>query len=256
MLPVFLAWSGNALQLLILYRAAQARMLRMYPFFYAYIALSLLSFFVLSIVLRDSGVHSKMYASWFWPIQLVTLLLGCGIVLEVLNRVLSPYPGAERIARMGGLIAFGGAFCVAFASPLLSSQWSAAGTMVELERNLRTVQAVLLLGIVIVVSYYRIPVGRNMKGMIVGYGLYVGTSLISLAIWAYEGPWLQAVWAYVPAITFMMSLLIWTSTLWSYHPASVPESSIGLETDYEMLTARTRQALSNARAQLARTVRP
>jgi hypothetical protein len=255
MFSLIMGWGGNALQLLILYRAFRARTLRTYAVFYAYITSSLISSFALSIVLNDFGLHSRTYATWYWPIQFATLILGCGIVLEILRHVLSSYPGAERFAMISGVVAFGGAFCLALMSSSVMLTWSAAGAMVELERNLRTVQAIVLFGILAVISYYRIPVGRNMKGMVLGYGIYVGTSLFALAVRAYAGIWLQNVWVFAQPISFMISLSVWLVMLWSYHPNPVPESNIALEADYGALVARTKGMIGAMRSQLAKAGR-
>jgi hypothetical protein len=257
MFSLIMMWCGNALQLIILHRGLRARIVGTYPFFYAYTVSSLISFFALSIIyLSNFGSYSGSYAKWYWPIQLVTLILGCGIVLEILRHVLLLYPGAERFATVTGLVAFGGVFCMAIVSSFVMPAASGGGTMIELERNLRTAQAIILFGILAVMSYYRIPIGRNMKGMILGYGTYIGTSLFALAIRAYAGPWLQDVWIFVQPISFIISLSIWTVALWSYHPNPVPESSIGLESDYELLASHTRRALGMTRSYLARTIRP
>jgi hypothetical protein len=256
MFSLIMMWCGNALQGIILYRAFRANILKTYPFFYAYITSSLISFFALSIVyLTNFGSYFGLYAKWYWPIQFATLILGCGIALEILTHVLSSYPGAERFATVSGIVAFGGAFCLALILSFVLPAWSAAGTMVELERNLRLVQAIVLFGILAVISYYRIPVGRNMKGMVLGYGIYVGTSLFALAVRAYAGAWLQNVLVFAQPISFMISLSIWVVTLWSYHPNPAPESIISLETDYEAFVAKTRSAMGAMRSHLARAGR-
>lgn len=256
MFSLIMMWCGNALQAIILYRAFRTRILRTYPFFFAYIAASLTSFFALSIVyLINSGSYFGLYATWYWPIQLTTLILGCGIVLEILRHVLSSYPGAEQFALFSGIAAFGGAFCLGLVAPLVMTGWSAAGAMVELERNLRTAQAVLLFGILAVIAYYQIPIGRNMKGMILGYGTYIGTSLFALAVRAYAGAWLQIIWVFAQPISFMISLSIWLVMLWSYHPNPAPESNIPLELDYEALAAKTKGMIGAMRSHLAKAGR-
>lgn len=251
MFSLIIGWSGNALQLIILYRAFRTRLLGEYRFFYAYIASTLGSFALPIVYLANSRSYLGSYAQWYWPIQLATLILGCGIVLEIFKHVLSSYRGAERFATVSGIVAFAGGSCLAFVSSVAMPASSPAGTMVELERNLRTVQALLLFSILTVISSYRISIGKNMKGMILGYGIYVGTSLCALAIRAHAGAWLQNVWVFAQPISFVISLWIWLVTLWSYHPNPVPKSSIGLEADYELLASRTKRTLHVTRSYLA-----
>jgi len=251
MFSLIIGWSGNALQLMILYRAFRTRLLGVYRFFYAYIASTLASFALPIVYLTNSRSYFGSYAQWYWPIQLVTLILGCGIVLEIFKHMLSSYPGAERFAKVSGIVAFGCASCLAFVSSVVMPAWPVARTMVELERNLRTVQAILLFIILGVISYYRISIGKNMKGMILGYGIYVGTSLCALAIRAHAGAWLQNVWVFAQPISFVISLWIWLITLWSYHPNPAPGSSTGCDADYELLASRTKRTLDVTRSYLA-----
>jgi hypothetical protein len=243
---------GILVETLIVFRGLQGKLLRRFPFFYAYI-ISTWAFDVPLYVLYSVG--SPLYARWFWTVQFVTLVLGYGILLEIFTHVLSPYSGAERFARRIGLIILGAIFVFAFVYPHLFPQTSVS-TSFELERDFRTIQAILLFGIVGVISYYGITVGKNMKGMILGYGLYIGTTLIGLAARSYAGPHLYAVWNVVPPFSYDVSLCIWMIALWSYHPNPVPEVSVRIEEDYEAFVARTRSVLGAMRSHLAKAVRP
>src|SRR5271170_1537590 len=166
MLLTSIGWAGDALAAAILFRASRARLLGRYPFFYAYIAAVLLAENLLPIAYY---AHSGSYKDWYWTMNFATLLLGCGILLEIFNHVLGSYPGASRFARTSGCIVFGIVFCYAVVYPSLMAPWTPAGTNIELERDLRAVQAIFLFGLLAVISYYGIKVGKNMKGMTMGY---------------------------------------------------------------------------------------
>ncbi|MGC2331239.1 MAG: hypothetical protein WA581_07285 [Candidatus Acidiferrales bacterium] len=153
-----------------------------------------------------------------------------------------------------GLLTFGVVFCFALVYRILVT--SPGQALYELERNVRTVQALFLCGILAVVSYYRIPIGKNLKGMISGYGLYIVTSLFTLATRAYAGPRFNGAWNVIQPLSFDASLTIWLLALWSYHPNPAPDPAIPLETDYEALAARTRRTLVAMRSHLTRTARP
>jgi hypothetical protein len=200
-------------------------------------------------------LHPRSYAEWYWPIQFATLTFGCGIVVEILNHVLRTYSGAQKFARTIAILAFTAVALLAAGFSLASSGWSATGVMVDLERNLRTTQALLLFGVLLLVAYYRIPMGRNMRGMILGYGIYVGTSLFALAVAAYAGTWLEEVWVLAQPLSFAIALLIWLVMLWSYEPNPIAENRVPLESDYELLAARTQRALNATRTYLGKATR-
>ena len=147
-----------------------------------------------------------------------------------------------------GLLTFGAVFCFAIAYRLVVSSPDAA--LFELERNARTVQAILLFLILAVISYYQVPLGKNIKGMIAGYGLYIVTSLSTLAIRAYAGPQFNKTWNVIQPLSFDASLMIWVVALWSYQPNPAPDPAVPLEEDYEVLAKRTRRALTAIRSHL------
>jgi hypothetical protein len=246
MSALVLFWIGNILQFAILWRGVRTSTLRKYSYFYAYV-LSVLSSFALTIIYL---INRPSYNRWYWPIQFVTLFFGCGVVIEIFRHVLSPYPGAEKLAKAAAFTAFGAVFCLAIIFAVLHLNPTSSAAAIELERNVRAVQAVLLFAILAVILSYRVPIGRNILGMIVGYGIYIAVSLISRSIEAFAGGWLRLVWLYVQPLSFEASLAIWLMALWSYHPNPAPDPSIQIEADYEMLASRTRRALQATRSYL------
>jgi hypothetical protein len=246
--------AGIFLELLVAYRFLRTRTLLRYPFFFAYIAISLLADTSGYIHFYLAG--PALYSQWYWVKQIVTLIAGYGILLEIQKHVLSPYPGAERFARNAGIVAFGLVFCFAVVYTSMMPAWSVAGTTVEFERALRTVQAVFLFGILGVIAHYRIEIGKNMRGMIFGYGLYIGTSLMSLAVRSYAGTSFDTAWNFIQPFSWVLSLFIWLAALWSYYPSPAPASATHLETDYEAFVVRTKVMMGTMRSHLAKAARP
>ncbi|MGA8766584.1 MAG: hypothetical protein WB559_06170 [Candidatus Acidiferrales bacterium] len=126
---------------------------------------------------------------------------------------------------------------------------------VRLQRDFLTAQAILLFGLLQVITYYGISMGRNLKGMILGYGQALGVTLIGLALRAYIGPHFQSTWSLIQQLSYTASLAIWLVGLWSYCANPVPESKIGVEADYEVLAAKTRDMVGAASTQLVKVNR-
>ena len=243
--------SGLLLQLGILVQGLREKLLARYSFFYAYV---FCTFAATALALVLWRVALASFQRSYWILQFATLLIGCGIILEIFRHVLSPYRGAEKFAMATGLFIFGAVFCFAIVYRLIVP--SPGRTLFELERNVRTVQAVLLFGILVVVSYYNVPLGKNIKGIVAGYGLYIVTSLSTLAIRAYAGPGFNNAWNVIQPVSFDVSLAIWLIALWSYQPNPAPGTTVPLEEDYEMLARRTRRALASMRSHLTKAARP
>jgi len=235
---------GLLLEFSLLGRGLQTRLIKRYYFFYLYVASVI---FFTAVMILANWTAPSLYDRWYWPLQLGTLVTGYGILLEIVNHVLAPYPGAERFARFSGLGAFGVILTFALLAPLVAPHWS-RGTIIEFERDLRSVQAVFICGVLAVIFYYGIGMGRNMKGMIMGYGLYILTSLMSLAVRSYAGTRFDQIWDVVQPLSFDISLVIWLVALWSYCPNPTSDHMIHLEEDYGALVERTKDVMGAIRA--------
>lgn len=253
MLELTIWWVAMFLESLLLFRGFRGRLITKYPFFYAYIASVLFSDAVLYFIYTTNGAS---YAKWKWGLTFVDLIFGYGIILEIFKHVLSAYPGAERFARVTGLAIFGAIFSFVLAYPLWAPGAMRAATTIELQRDFWTVQAIFLFGIFGVVSYYGIPLGRNLKGMTFGYGLCLGVTLMALALRAYVGLAFTAVWVFIQPFSYDVSLAIWVIAMWAYHPNPDPDSTIRLEADYELFVSRTKGTLGAMRSHLAKAGRP
>jgi hypothetical protein len=118
--------------------------------------------------------------------------------------------------------------------PFLMGEWSEAGTEVDLERDLRTVQATFLFGLL---------------------GVSIATSLASLAVRSYAHSF-DAAWNTIEPFSYLVSVSIWLTALWSYHPSPVPALAIRPETDYEDLVSRTQTMMGAVRSHFAKAARP
>lgn len=250
-LTLVIWWSAILLESLILVRGFQQGALSQYPFFYLYIASLLFSDGPLYIVFVT---HPAAYPKWNWNAGFINIILGCGILLEIFKHVLTPYPGAEKFARVSTVVIFVVIFSFGVGYLLFAPNTFESRLMSRLERDLLAVQAVFLGSLVAVICYYAIGMGRNLRGMVVGYGLCIGTTLMMLAVRNFVGRELNSVWMLVQPLTYAICLMIWGVTLWRYEPgASMTASTI--EADYEFVAAGTKDALGTMRSQLGRAAR-
>jgi hypothetical protein len=252
MLTLVLWWAAMFIEGMILFRAIYRKTAAKYPLFYAYLAV------VLSVDLARYLVYTFDPSAWtmfYWWTQFGSVLVGFAVILEILRQALDPYRGAERFGRYLVLGVFAVVFAfVAFRSATRSN-WSPAVTSAEFERDLRAVQVLVLMSILAVVFYYRIAIGRNVKGMILGYGLFIGTNVMNLALRSYVGSGYHPVWEFVKSYSYFASLVVWTVALWSYQPNPDTDSRPRVESDYETLALRTRDMVAAMRSHLGRAAR-
>jgi hypothetical protein len=130
--------------------------------------------------------------------------------------------------------------------------WKPAANPADLARDLRIAEAIALLTIVFLTGYYRIEIGKNMKGMILGFGVYVGTSIIMLTLRLFIGIRFSPIWKITEPSSYVAALIIWAVALWSYAPVPVVPAPPP-DTDYRGLAGRTRRALGSIEEHLDRT---
>lgn len=241
------------LEAAILYRAFLAKLFAKYPFFYAYIAC------VLIVDVSRDAVYllgAQNYKTFYWATQFLSLVVGYGVILEIIRKALGPYGGAERFARFSVLAIFAGVFSFVTFQSLTTPNWSPATSYGELERDLRAVQVLALGSILTVVSHYHVGIGKNLKGIILGYGLYIAAMVMIPALRSYAGTPFEGAFRVGQPCIYLLSLLIWGGALRNYSPNAAPELPPCLESDYESLALKTRNRLGAMRAYIGRTVRP
>lgn len=233
----------------ILARSFKEHMFGKYPAFYSYLA-----YVLVQSVIRFSvnAVRPSLYPNVYWYTEFLGILVGCGVIWEIYSQALAGYAGVVRVAR-ALIIA---AILIALAWVLIdrsaqSSLLFPLDTAADLDRTLRGVQAIFLVLVVTLLLYYAIPLGRNLKGMIVGYGVYVGITIITLAVRSFLGMELQ-----VQPLAYSLALMVWCTTLWSYAPNPKAERDPRLEGDYEAVSAMALGKITQVRRYLSRVARP
>ena len=248
-----LIWSSSiVLGILLLVRGFQTRLFLKYPFFFGYVSFVLLFDDVVSFFISRWDRHLYIYT--FWITEFIGVLIGCGVVFEIYRIGLARYPGTARMARNALALVF----VVAAAKGLLdatnSSVWWLEANTLEVERMLRTVQAVAIVTLAVVFLIYSISFGKNLRGILLGYGLYVSGLAVSLTFFPGEG---HGFWWHALSASYLVAFLPWLVYLWTFREVKVEEPDAdALDRDYQTVANTTRQRLQAERGQLARAARP
>lgn len=238
-------WGTNVLVSVLLYRGLRTRWAREYPVFWAYLAFVLAK----SVVLfRLMVVSRQAYAIGYWAAELIATVLGVFIVRELYGAMLTPYPGACRMAR-ALIAAFLGMVFVHAAAALGEHPLTVLmPTTVELQRNLRFLQALLMTIMLFLVGYYRIPLGRNVKYLFVGYGMVVGTSMMNLTLRSALGAPFQRLWTVLGPLEYFAIVTSWCIGLWSRSRTPLPSSA--LAADYDTVNRLTSLGIARLRSRV------
>jgi hypothetical protein len=244
-------WSiGIVLEIALLTRGVLQGLLRRYPLFYSYISFVLLND-VLFFVLRT---YPKTYLYYYWIAEFFGLVLGCLVFFEFYRVALHAFPGTARMTRALLFVLFLLAMAKTIVTTINVPQWWWNATPVQVEGVLRVCQLLAVLSLVALMLFYSIPIGKNLRGVLLGYGLFVSWSVVCLALVAAGVAKADSLWSYTFSISYLISLFVWTVHLWSYQPNPVPDRAIPLEQEYQRIAAATQRRLHSARGYLAKAV--
>jgi hypothetical protein len=165
--------------------------LRRFPFFGAYAIFTLLQNGPLYLV---RSFHNA-YFYVFWVCEGVGLILGFAVVYEVFRRLLNPYPALRRVA-------------------LQVFQWS---TLVLVLMGCVVLYAQSTVGLLMFLFLFSTAFGLHWRqyvfGMALGLGIFATVALVDITVRNYWGIEVNNPISLLRAITFNISLFVWTGYL-------------------------------------------
>jgi len=206
----------------VLIRGARTRSAKTYSYFYTQLGVS----FVLG--LAAYGVHSldlKAYDEFYWIAQFLTMTLACANIPEILRHAFVRHSDTRRFAAALNLLLI--VVVMAFVSVILidHGNWHDTARFIRLERDFRAVEALILVALLAGVFYFGVPLGGNLTGLFAGYGLYIGASLITVAVDSRFPRLFAWAWSRIEALSYLASLLIYIFAFWDFHPPPIPENT-------------------------------
>jgi hypothetical protein len=246
-------WVGTSLVAAILIRGALVGHLRTYPLFYSYIGCVLLKEIVGLLSYRFAP---NFYRPLYWSTELATIVASYAVIVEIFRQSLRHNPGIARKAQKLFLAAF--ALTVSFAATyLLQGRFATVSRAIaEVGRDLRYIEGALLLVMLWLFVRYRISLGPNLLGLIIGYSFWVSLNIVNFALLFLPGNEFSALPRRLVPITYVATLTIWCVALWSSRPEPVQPTERAIERDYELLAAKTRFVLARTSDRLVRVIRP
>lgn len=222
--------TGVALECMLLWRLWRQRLLKNFPYFAAFVFYD-----VLRTATFVTVFHFKRgwYAPTYWDTEAVALALLFAIVWEVARHL---FPVGSTTRQLAWKIV---AMIEAVLLPallFLAWGWSQADfhhyavlrAWPVVEQYFTVAVSLLLLVISGVARYYGVSFGRNMRGLIGGFGVY-------LCLYAANFAALQVVsqfhlfWQVLSSLTYSAMIAFWLWAFWKYSPVPAQPSR---ELDY------------------------
>lgn len=248
-----LIWlTAVGLEAVILFRGLRTKLPQRYRFFYYYIASLLL---VEGLRFLCYTLAPTFYAAFYWYTELVRITASYTVIFEIFKSALRHSPGVARIAQEWLLVLFVLALTYA-ASDLLHGVSSVPRAIADLGRYLLYMEGALLLAMLWLFGRYRIPFGRNLLGLTIGYSLLIALDVVNLAFLSTPGNGSSIGLRRLIPITHVITFIVWCVTLWSPHPEPMPVPESAIERDYALVAAKTRAVLAQLSTRVGRTSRP
>jgi hypothetical protein len=209
-----IAIASLLLEATLILRARQGRFLSAFPLFYSYVAYM---FAGTTFVLLIYWLRPEHYANVFWFHFMVTLVAEFAILVAISDHIFAPFAAVRQLGRFLTLTV-----CVVFFvsyvfPPLWESQSSEVAIMELVKRSCLT-KGLIIVVLLAAARYSRLPVGRNVAGMMLGFAIYLGTNVVNFALldtyWDLYGP----IFGVVGPLSFDLGALVWIVTMWRYEP--------------------------------------
>ena len=205
------------LEAALAYRLVRERLWRSYPLFSFYIA------YVLGQTLIGFAILQRApnaYPVWFWRSGITHICLRFLVIWEVFRHT---FPKASPLRRMVSRQSTVGV--LALLSVLTGMLWAietygkSHSVYLAMERSFGLVQAVLILAILALARYYHLPVGRNIWGIAVAFGMYCSLSTAASALLdLMHSTFSFSLWYVLSPLSFVAMLAMWTWAVWIYAP--------------------------------------
>jgi len=245
-------WIGIALQCALIIRGSFTGNLSRFHLFYCYIACVL--FKDVAVLVAYEFIPSA-YAVVYWPMELATVLASFAVIVEVFRGTVRHNPGIVRFVQHFLLAAFAITTMYVFATFSYRDLTSIYRGIEQLGRDLRLVEGALLIALLWLLIRYRISLGRNLVGLIIGYSFWIGINLADFAFLPSPGDETSHFLRVVIPTSYTITLAFWCSVLWHAH-AEPAQSSSQLDQDYDLLLGKTRVLIGRTLHSVTKAMKP
>ena len=176
-LAQWIGFSTLAFEAILLGRAVRGRFLNQFPYFYSY----LFYVFCSSVLLFPIYLlRLQLYASAYWFYFLITILVEFAIVVEISDHTFRPYPAIRSLGR-GIILLVLAAFGIAFIIPALFRSHAPGMGFLDFSLRSSLTKAFMILALLAVVRHYRVALSRNVRGLVLGFSIYLLMNVANFA---------------------------------------------------------------------------
>jgi len=216
-----------ALQITIAIAMFRRGLYKQARYFFVYIIWQTVSVAILYEILHKKPPF--YYFVGYWINNVITVSLGIAIVIEVFNRMFSPYPGIRRMAK---ILFLGSAVLLVLISAILLIYNHAQYTVPILtfvmvtDRSVRVIQLGLTLTLFAITKYLHLRWRNYLFGIALGFGFYALMDLVALVVRMTYGKPVTVVVNVLIGTAYCAAVVIWTAYVLQPEAAKIPIVSL------------------------------
>jgi hypothetical protein len=207
--------AGICLQILLAVVLIARRVWIKFPVFCAYFLVNFVLGDLLFLIYAAPERRPQLYFYCYWGSQGLVLLLGLGVIFEILWRLLTPYPSLKKtvasacVLTVGALAVFD---LIVLRSPHSAAALSANGPFLRAEEAIRVLQAGLVVFLYFFAGFFRLHWRQAEFGIALGMGVFSALQLIAVALAAHMGENVSSATGLLSMLAFDTAVLVW----WRY----------------------------------------
>ena len=198
-------------------RARANGVFRAFPLFYSYIVYAFFATLAMYVIY---WVSPQKYSHAFWIYYLINTLAEFAVLVEISDHIFKSFAVLRHLGRATTLLITA---CLGTLYILPTIIWSTHQSLALLGFALRAsvTKAIILVVLFYLARHFGSELGRNVAGLMLGFSIYVATTVAIMSSAQAFGPALFArlVWFMEP-LAYLICLLVWTISLWEL--ATVP----------------------------------
>lgn len=154
------------------------------------------------------------YVTFFWVRFLIIILAEFAVLVEVSDQIFAPYPAIRQVGCFLTMCICG-AFLFAYVIPPFAASQPPDFPIHDLIKTTSLVKGVIIIALLGAARYFRLPLGRNISGIILGFSLYLGINFANFAVREKFGPALYGrTFSIIGPVSYILCMLVWTVALW------------------------------------------
>jgi hypothetical protein len=205
------------------------KLVRIFPIFFSYTVL---------VPSRDAALlfltyPKDLYALVYWCGEALAVLLGLGVIFEILRHIFPPYPSLRLVLKPVWILCI-----IAILTAVLMLGFSDGGTgarralesVILLERAARFLQVCLLILVIALMSRVGLTWHHYSIGIVAGFGVYSALDLAVLEFQAHQHFLTDATFVLVKPAAYNLGAVIWAAYFlrsWSTKPVEyLPKTNL------------------------------